>query len=363
MIYFDNAATTETSQGVIKQMTNVARYTYGNPSSSHYLGIEAYEIIENARETIANHINAMPSEIYFTSGGTESNNIAYAIGSRYGKTAGSTIEHPSNLRADIKLPVDKEGFLQIDPFRRVIADKTLTYITTMLVNNETGTILPIKYYADTAHRYNPELIFHTDATQAIGHMKIDVKELGVDMLSASAHKFHGPKGIGFLYISNKLGSIYHPLMIGGEQEKGVRPGTENVPGIAGMAEAIKEIDLSYDVTFIRDYLRNELSKIEGTRINGSLTSCVNSIVNCSFEGVRGEQLVEFLNANNIAVSSGSACNSENEKPSHVLTAMGLSNELANGSLRLSISKNTTMDEAKRVAEVVAEGVKCLKMNV
>lgn len=375
-IYLDNAATTKMSEAAIKEMTRCMNDYYGNPSSLYTVGQQAKEIIEKAREEIAEVINASPKEIYFTSGGSEADNqaiiTAAAIGKRKGKMhiVTSAIEHHAVLHAlrrlknegfeITELPVSKEGIVNKEDVKKAIRDDTCL-VTVMYANNEIGTLQPVSEIGAICKEKG--VLFHTDAVQAVGHVPIDVKAENIDMLSASAHKFHGPKGIGFLYV--RKGIIVSNLIEGGAQERGKRAGTENVPAISAMAVALKEAEAGMKenakkLTALRDYLIKGLSGIPHSALNGDAKKRLPSNVNFCFEGIEGESLLLLLDDKGICASSGSACTSGSLDPSHVLLAIGRVHDVAHGSLRLSLSEETTKEELDAAIKAVKETVEYLR---
>lgn len=375
-IYLDNAATTKMSEAAIKEMTRCMNDYYGNPSSLYTVGQQAKEIIEKAREEIAGVINASPKEIYFTSGGSEADNQAIitsaAIGKRKGKMhiVTSPIEHHAVLHAlrrlknegfeITELPVSKEGIVNKEDVKKAIRDDTCL-VTVMYANNEIGTLQPVSEIGAICKEKG--VLFHTDAVQAVGHVPIDVKAENIDMLSASAHKFHGPKGIGFLYV--RKGIIVSNLIEGGAQERGKRAGTENVPAISAMAVALKEAEAGMKenakrLTALRDYLIKGLSSIPHSALNGDAKKRLPSNVNFCFEGIEGESLLLLLDDKGICASSGSACTSGSLDPSHVLLAIGRVHDVAHGSLRLSLSEETTKEELDAAIKAVKETVEYLR---
>lgn len=373
MIYLDNAGTTMVSQKAKNVMLPFFDNIYGNASSLHTAGQIAKEHLEESRARVASAIGAEPSEIYFTSGGTESDNWAICTACKYGAMKGkkhiitSAIEHHAILHTldEYKkqgfevtyLSVYDNGIVKVEDLKNAIKDNTCL-ITIMLANNEIGTIQPIKELAKVASEKG--IIFHTDAVQAVGHIPVDVKDLGVNMLSMSGHKFHGPKGVGALYV--KKGTPLFNFMNGGAQENNRRGGTENLAGIVGMAtaleEAVKEMpEVSKRVEELRDMLCAGLKVIPHSKVNGDMTHRLPNNLNMCFEGIEGESLLLSLNDAGICASSGSACTSGSLDPSHVLLALGLPHEIAHGSLRLTLSKyttkqdiETTVQETKRVVE-------------
>ena len=358
--YFDHAATTKVDERVMKEMIPYMEIEYGNPSSLYTLGRRAKHAVEEAREKIAREINCEKKEIYFTSCGSESDNlaikgVAYSNKDKGNHIITSKIEHPAVLNTCKKLEtegfdvsylnVDDEGKISIEELESKITEKTIL-ISIMFANNEIGTIEPIKEIGKIAKKYN--IIFHTDAVQAIGNIRIDVKELNINLLSMSAHKFYGPKGMGALYVQN--GIEFEKLQDGGHQEKDKRAGTENVPGIVGMGKAIELAYKNLDdnnkkMIELRDYFINEInSKIPNVKLNGSIKSRLPGNINFSFKGIEGEELLLKLDEKGICASSGSACSSGNSEPSHVLTSIGLTKDLAFGTLRITIGKENTKED-------------------
>ena len=375
-IYADNAATTKMSQTAIDTMLDCMQNVYGNPSSLYTLGQKAKERLEETREEIAKIINAEPREIIFTSGGSEADNQAIISAANIGKKKGKThiistaFEHHAVLHTLNKLkkqgfeitllPVHENGVVDVNELEAAIKDETIL-VTVMTVNNEIGTIQPIAEIGAVCRAHG--VIFHTDAVQAVGHLPIDVKAQQIDMLSASAHKFHGPKGVGFLYA--KKGVVLSNLIEGGAQERGKRAGTENVAGIAAMAAALKESAANMDgdkerLTKVRDYLIKGLSEIPHSALNGDEKQRIYSNVNFCFEGIEGESLLILLDRKGISASSGSACTSCSLDPSHVLLAIGRIHDVAHGSLRLSLEENATIEEADYIIEAVKEVVAHLR---
>lgn len=375
-IYADNAATTKTSEAAIKEMLKYLNVIYANPSSLHTDGQIAAEALQNARQRIADRLNCLPNEIYFTSGGSESDNqaiISAAVnGKRKGKThiISSAFEHHAVLHTLKKL--EKEGFeitllnvhengiINPSELEKAITDKTCL-VTIMFANNEIGTIQPIEEIGKICKKHN--VIFHTDAVQAAGHIKIDVKKLNIDMLSLSAHKFHGPKGAGVLYSRN--GIALSNIIEGGAQERGKRAGTENLPAIMGMAIALEQ---SLDncekdnekMLKLRNRLTDGLLEIPHSILNGDRKQRLSSNVNICFEGIEGESLLLLLDEKGVSASSGSACTSGSLDPSHVLLAIGRPHEIAHGSLRLSLCESNTEEEIKYIIKSVKEVVEYLR---
>ncbi len=375
-VYADNAATTQLSDNAFNSMLPLLKETYGNPSSLHTIGQLAKVELENARELVAECIGANPSEIYFTSGGSEADNQAIrsaaAIGARKGKKhiISSKFEHHAVLHTlnalkqegyEITLlDVYSNGIVKPQDVADAIREDTCL-VTIMTANNEIGTIQPIFEISKICKEKG--VLFHTDAVQAVGHIPVNVAELGVDMLSVSAHKFHGPKGVGFLYA--RKGVLLKNIIEGGAQERGKRAGTENMASIVGMATALKDAVDSLDetakkVTEMRDYLINGLKNIERSRINGDLNNRLPGTLNMCFEGIEGESLLLLLDAKGICASSGSACTSGSLDPSHVLLSIGVPVEIAHGSLRLSISEYNTMEEMEHIVNCVPPVVEYLR---
>lgn len=376
MIYLDNAGTTRVSDSVAQKMAPYFTEIYGNASSLHTVGQIAKEKLDEARATVAQCINAKPNEIYFTSGGSEADNWAITSTAKNGLKKGkkhiitSAFEHHAvlhtlkKLEADgfevTYLPVYENGIVKVEDVKNAIRDDTCL-VTIMFANNEIGTIQPIKEIGKVCRER--KVIFHTDAVQAIGHTPVDVEDMCIDMLSASGHKFHGPKGVGFMYSRN--GIYLNNLIEGGAQERNKRGGTENLPGIVGMAQALKEAveempEVIKRETYLRDKLFDNLSKIPHCRINGDRKVRLSNNFNMSFEGIEGESLLLMLDDYGICASSGSACTSGSLDPSHVLLAIGLVHEIAHGSLRLTLSKYTTEEEIDYTIKAIPEVVDYLR---
>lgn len=375
-IYADNAATTRMSAAAIDSMIQTMQNTYGNPSSLYTIGQVAKEELEAARVEIAAIINAEPREIIFTSGGSEADNQALLAAALLGKKKGkkhiisSAFEHHAILHTLEKLekygfeitllPVHENGIVRIEELADAIREDTCL-VTIMTANNEIGTIQPIAEIGQLCREKG--VIFHTDAVQAVGHLPIDVKAQHIDMLSASAHKFHGPKGVGFLYARKEI--VLSNLIEGGAQERGKRAGTENLPGIVSMTTALKEAVEHMDSanahkTKIRDHLIRGLSQIPHSALNGDANNRLSGNINFSFEGIEGESLLILLDQRGISASSGSACTSGALDPSHVLLAIGRIHDVAHGSLRLSIGDEITIEEADYIIDAVKEVVAYLR---
>ncbi|MBO7303887.1 MAG: cysteine desulfurase NifS [Clostridia bacterium] len=374
-VYADNAATTPISREVIEEMMPCFELNWGNPSSLHAKGREAKDILENARERVAKVFNCNPAEIYFTSCGTESDNwaikgAAYKMRER-GRThvVTSKIEHHAVLHTCEALEkegfsvdyvdVDEDGVVCVDKLRELVSDKT-ALVAVMYANNEVGTIQPIEEIARIAH--SKGALMFTDAVQAVGNVEIDLGSLGVDMLSASGHKIHAPKGVGILYV--RRGVNIKNLVDGGGQERRRRGGTENVAFAAGFAraleEATKKIPELDRVRAMRDKLIQEITKIPYSKLNGHRTNRLPGNVNIGFEFIEGESLLLLLDMAGICASTGSACSSASLEASHVLLAMGVPHEKAHGSLRLSISHETSEEDVDYIIETVAPIVERLR---
>ncbi len=376
MIYADNAATTKMSHTAISAMLPYFDNVYGNPSSLHTPGQQAKEALEDARQRIAQCLGCEPREIFFTSGGSESDNQAILSAARYGEKKGkkhiisTAFEHHAVLHTLNRL--EKEGFritlLDVREHHNITAQQVkdaicedTCLVTVQYGNNEIGSLLPIAQIGQVCREAG--VPFHTDAVQAVGHVPIDVKKENIDMLSLSAHKFHGPKGIGALYV--RRGFPLVNLIDGGAQERGKRAGTENLPAIMGMAAALEDActhmqERTAYVTALRDKLVAGLSQIPHCARNGDPEHCLPGIVSFCFEGIEGESLLLLLDAQGIAASSGSACTSGSLDPSHVLLAIGRVHDVAHGSLRLSLSHNNTEEEIDQILTAVPQVVSLLR---
>ena len=375
-IYADNAATTKMSRKAIDAMLPYMETYFGNPSSLHTIGQQAAEALQKARETVAECLGCQPREITFTSGGSEADNQALVSAARIGERKGkkhiisTAFEHHAILHTLKKL--EKEGFevqlLDVGPTGTITAQQVADAIredtclvTIMYANNEIGSIMPIPEIGAVCKEKG--VLFHTDAVQAAGHLYIDVKAQNIDMLSLSAHKFHGPKGVGLLYA--RQGIPLTNIIEGGAQERGKRAGTENIPGIVSMAAALKEACDHIDenaakVSALRDKLIAGLSRIPHSAINGDLAHRLPGNVNFCFEGIEGESILLLLDAKGICASSGSACTSGSLDPSHVLLAIGRPHEVAHGSLRLSLCEWNTQEEVDYMLQVIPEVVAYLR---
>ena len=375
-IYFDHAATTPLDKRALEKMLPYFTDIFGNPNSQHAYGREAVKAVDQARDTIASIIGAKPSELYFTSGGTESDNWALRGVCNAYKDKGkhfiiSPIEHAAMLvtaKALVKegfevdyMKVDEFGFVDLEHLKSIIRPDTI-FVGCMMANNEVGTIEPIKEIAEIAHSVGA--VMFTDAVQAAGVLKINVKELGVDMMSMSSHKIYGPKGVGALYIRNGLKT--QSIITGGHQERMKRGGTTNVPGIVGYAEAFKiaisEIDKNFEyVSSLRDhFIERVLNEVPFVKLNGPRKNRLPANADFSFKFIEGESILFSLDLAGISVSSGSACSSGSLEPSHVLLSLGLPEELAHGSIRFSFGKHNTMEEVDYAVETIKDAVKRLR---
>lgn len=376
-IYFDHAATTPVDSRVLEKMIPYFTENFGNPNSQHVFGRNSVKAVDEARDTIAKIIGAKPNEVYFTSGGTESDNwairgIAHAYKDKGNHIIISPIEHAAMITTAKALEkegfkvdfmkVDQEGFVDLEHLKSLVNDKTI-FVGCMMANNEVGTIEPIREIAEIAHSVGA--IAFTDAVQASGVLKINVKELGVDMMSMSSHKIYGPKGVGALYIRNGLKT--QSIITGGHQERTKRGGTTNVPGIVGFAEAFKiaieEIDKNFEyVSGLRDkFIDRILSEVPFVKLNGPRKqNRLPANADFSFDFIEGESILFSLDLAGIAVSSGSACSSGSLEPSHVLLALGVPEALAHGSIRFSFGKHNTEEEIDYAVDVVKNAVQKLR---
>lgn len=375
-IYADNAATTKMSDVAVKAMLPYLQEIYANASSVHLLGQRSAAALFNARQQIAQVLNCAPKEVFFTSGGSEADNQALisaaAIGKKQGKRhiVSTAMEHHAILHTLEALQAEgftvtllqpqADGIVTADQVAEAITDNTCL-VSVMYANNETGAIQPIREIGARCHERG--VLFHTDAVQATGHLTIDIQRDNIDMLSLSAHKFHGPKGIGLLFAKSNIQLT--SLIRGGGQERGKRAGTENLPGIIGLAAALKDAQENMQqntayITGLRDALRNGLDKIDGASFNGSRDHCLPGTVNYSFRGVNGEALLSLLSNEGICCSSGSACSAGSLEPSHVLLALGLNHEMAQSALRFSLCEYNTMDEIQIIITKVTEAVTRLR---
>lgn len=376
--YFDHASTTPVKEEVLKEMIPYFNLEFGNPSSLYSIGRRNRRAVEEAREKVARAINAKPNEIYFTSCGSESDNLAIKGIAFENKHKGnhiitSKIEHPAVLNTCkmleqegfkvTYLDVNKKGLIDLKILEASITDKTIL-ISIMFANNEIGTIQPIKEIGKIAKKHN--IYFHTDAVQAMGNIKIDVNNMNIDSLSMSAHKFYGPKGVGALYI--REGIPFKKLQDGGHQEKDKRAGTENVPGIVGLGKAIEIANNNIDrynkkLVYLRDYYINQVEeKIPDVKLNGDRVNRLPGNANFSFKYVDGEELLLDLDAKGIAASSGSACSSGTDAPSHVLLAIGLTAETAKGALRITMGEENTKEDIDYLVSTLTEIVRKIRKN-
>lgn len=371
-IYADNAATTKMSDVAVKAMLPYLQEIYANASSVHLLGQRSAAALFSARQQVAQVLNCAPKEVFFTSGGSEADNQALisaaALGKKQGKChiVSTAMEHHAILHTLEALQAEgftvtllrpqADGIVTATQVAEAITDTTCL-VSVMYANNETGAIQPIREIGALCRKRG--VLFHTDAVQAAGHLTIDVQRDNIDMLSLSAHKFHGPKGIGLLFAKSNLQLT--SLIRGGGQERGKRAGTENLPGIIGLAAALKYAHehMQKNTAYITD-LRNGLDKIDGAGFNGSREHCLPGTVNYSFQGVNGETLLSLLSNEGICCSSGSACSAGSLEPSHVLLALGLSHETAQSALRFSLCEYNTMDEVQTIITKVTEAVNRLR---
>lgn len=375
-IYADNAATTKMSDVAVKAMLPYLQEIYANASSVHLLGQRSAAALFSARQQVAQVLNCAPKEVFFTSGGNEADNQALisaaAIGKKQGKChiVSTAMEHHAILHTLEALQSEgftvtllrpqADGIVTATQVAEAITDTTCL-LSVMYANNETGAIQPIREIGALCRKHG--VLFHTDAVQAAGHLTIDVQRDNIDMLSLSAHKFHGPKGIGLLFAKSNIQLT--SLIRGGGQERGKRAGTENLPGIIGLAAALKDAQENMQqntayITGLRDALRNGLDKIDGASFNGSREYCLPGTVNYSFQRVNGEALLSLLSNEGICCSSGSACSAGSLEPSHVLLALGLSHEMAQSALRFSLCEYNTMDEVQTIITKVTEAVNRLR---
>lgn len=375
-IYADNAATTKMSDVAVKAMLPYLQEIYANASSVHLLGQRSAAALFGARQQVAQVLNCTPKEIFFTSGGSEADNQALisaaALGKKQGKChiVSTAMEHHAILHTLEALQAEgftvtllrpqADGIVTATQVAEAITDTTCL-VSVMYANNETGAIQPIREIGALCRKRG--VFFHTDAVQAAGHLAIDVQRDNIDMLSLSAHKFHGPKGIGLLFAKSNIQLT--SLIRGGGQERGKRAGTENLPGIIGLAAALKDAQENMQqntayITDLRDALRNGLDKIDGAGFNGSREHCLPGTVNYSFQGINGETLLSLLSNEGICCSSGSACSAGSLEPSHVLLALGLSHETAQSALRFSLCEYNTMDEVQTIITKVTEAVTRLR---
>ena len=373
-VYLDNSATTRAYECVRDIVGKVMCEDYGNPSSMHKKGVDAEAYVREAKETLAKILKVQEKELYFTSGGTESDNLALIGGARANHRAGkhlitSSIEHPAILNTMryleeeegyrvTYLPVDEYGRIRLDALKEALCDETIL-VSVMYVNNEVGSVQPIAEASAIVKAYNKNILFHVDAVQGFGKYKIYPKKMGIDMLSVSGHKIHGPKGSGFLYIKDK--TRIKPIIYGGGQQKGMRSGTENVPAIAGLGEAVRliyndDFDAKIDRLYeLKDYFISQLEQLEDVQVNSSKgRESAPQIVSVSFRGVRAEVLLHALEDKQIYVSSGSACSSNKPGLSNTLVAIGLDKDLLDSTIRFSFCYDTTKEELDYAIEALKE---------
>ena len=371
-VYFDNSASTKVADSVIEVMIKTMREDYGNPSAKHMMGVVAEKYVKEVTRMIAKTLKVEEKEILFTSGGTESNNIALIGGAlanqRRGKHIISTaIEHPAvyeplgklvELGFEVTiLPVDRAGHICLEELKNAIREDTII-VSTMYVNNEVGAVEPVEEIAKIVHEKNPDCLYHVDAIQGYGKYKIQPKKQGIDLMSVSGHKLHGPKGVGFLYIQKD--AKVNPILFGGGQQRGIRSGTINVPGIAGMGEAARLAYEHFDekiekMIAIKDYLMDQLEKMEGIHLNSFRgTQSAPHILSVSVQGVRAEVLLHALEDREIYVSSGSACSSNHPGISGTLKGIGLEDEFLDSTVRISLCSENTLEEADYFLETLKE---------
>ena len=372
MIYLDNAATTKPSQRAAEAMM-MAVSNFGNPSSLHGLGLQTEKLINSARDNIANMLGVNSKNVYFTSGGTESNNLAiYGVANslkRRGKRViTSTIEHPSVMESFKRLEndgydvcylgVDKDGIVNLDDLAGMLTEDSIL-VSIMHVNNETGVIQPIERISAMVREKSPYCIIHCDCVQSFGKIPVKPDKMGVDMVSISSHKIHGFKGTGALYTNY---ARMTPLIRGGEQQNEIRPGTENVGGILAFSAAVSECEIDIEKMREKRNLMRDLlcEKLDNVKVNGSCEHNSGSVLNVSFIGIKAEILLHSLERHEIYVSTGSACSSHKPQPSHVLLAMGVEQKAVDGAIRISFSQNTTLDEIRAAAEIIAGEVSVIR---
>ncbi|GEC92694.1 cysteine desulfurase family protein [Brevibacillus brevis] len=379
MIYLDNSATTRPHPQVIETVRRAMESYYGNPSSLHQKGVEAENVLKQARKVAAQYLGCKESEVIFTSGGTESNNtaikgVAFQYQNRGKHIITTQVEHPAVYDvckqleglgfAVTYLPVDREGRVSAEAVQKAMRPDTIL-VSVMHVNNELGTIQPILEIGQWLKQF-PKVLFHVDAVQGIGKVPLRIKDSGIDLLSVSAHKFYGPRGVGILY--KREGLIIHPLMMGGGQEGGVRSGTENLPAIAGMAKAIRILEELGSVEMIRlqklnQQLREGIAKIEGCMVNTPEANTAPHIMNLSVPGVKAEVLLHALEEKGFLISTKSACSSKANEPSRVLTAIGIERDCALSSLRVSLGRENTAEDIQQFVKALEECVNVLRTYI
>ncbi|NRR05409.1 cysteine desulfurase [Brevibacillus sp. RS1.1] len=379
MIYLDNSATTRPHPQVIETVRRAMESYYGNPSSLHQKGVEAENVLKQARKVAAQYLGCKESEVIFTSGGTESNNtaikgVAFQYQNRGKHIITTQVEHPAVYDvckqleglgfAVTYLPVDREGRVSVEAVQKAMRPDTIL-VSVMHVNNELGTIQPILEIGQWLKQF-PKVLFHVDAVQGIGKVPLRIKDSGIDLLSVSAHKFYGPRGVGILY--KREGLIIHPLMMGGGQEGGVRSGTENLPAIAGMAKAIRILEELGSVEMIRlqklnQQLREGIATMEGCVVNTPESNTAPHIMNLSVPGVKAEVLLHALEEKGFLISTKSACSSKVNEPSRVLTAIGIERDCALSSLRISLGRENTADDIQQFLKALEECVSVLRTYI
>ena len=377
-VYFDNSATTRCYDSVKDIVVKAMTEDFGNPSAMHLKGVEAEKYIKNSAESLARLLKVQEKEILFTSGGTESDNLALIGAALANKRSGNhiittSVEHPAVSQPALflqeqgfevtYLPVDSRGVVKIDALKAVLREDTIL-VSVMYVNNEVGAVMPVEEIAALVHEKSPKALFHVDAIQAFGKYRIHPKKMGIDLLSVSGHKIHGPKGVGFLYINEK--AKIQPQILGGGQQGGMRSGTDNVPGIAGLGTAAVEIYQNLEENVenmyrLKEHIAQGLEKIGDIRINGmELREGAPQILSISVMGVRSEVLLHSLEERGIYVSAGSACSSHKRKPSATLSAMGMSRDQIESTVRLSFCEENTIEEADYFLQVMGELVPMLR---
>lgn len=377
-VYFDNSATTRCYDSVKNIVVKAMTEDFGNPSAMHLKGVEAEKYIKNSAESLARLLKVQEKEILFTSGGTESDNLALIGAALANKRSGNhiittSVEHPAVSQPALflqeqgfevtYLPVDSRGVVKIDALKAVLREDTIL-VSVMYVNNEVGAVMPVEEIAALVHEKSPKALFHVDAIQAFGKYRIHPKKMGIDLLSVSGHKIHGPKGVGFLYINEK--AKIQPQILGGGQQGGMRSGTDNVPGIAGLGTAAVEIYQNLEENVenmyrLKEHIAQGLEKIGDIRINGmELREGAPQILSLSVMGVRSEVLLHSLEERGIYVSAGSACSSHKRKPSATLSAMGMSRDQIESTVRLSFCEENTIEEADYFLQVMGELVPMLR---
>ena len=377
-VYFDNSATTRCYDSVKDIVVKAMTEDFGNPSAMHLKGVEAEKYIKNSAESLARLLKVQEKEILFTSGGTESDNLALIGAAMANKRSGNhiittSVEHPAVSQPALflqeqgfevtYLPVDSRGVVKVDALKAVLREDTIL-VSVMYVNNEVGAVMPVEEIAARVHEKSPKALFHVDAIQAFGKYRIYPKKMGIDLLSVSGHKIHGPKGVGFLYINEK--AKIQPQILGGGQQGGMRSGTDNVPGIAGLGTAAVEIYKNLEENVenmyrLKEHIAQGLEKIGDIRINGmDLREGAPQILSISVMGVRSEVLLHSLEERGIYVSAGSACSSHKRKPSATLAAMGMSKDQIESTVRLSFCEENTIEEADYFLQVMGELVPMLR---